>query len=55
MEGTSLGARHKDLHLQARASHQLGGIQAVYKPTGSVLLHLSCCLLALVVNKAYKD
>lgn len=37
MEGTSLGARHKDLHLQARASHQLGGIQAVYKPTGGGL------------------
>ena len=29
-----LGAVHKDLHLQAQASHVLGGLQAMWDPAG---------------------
>ena len=31
-EGMRLGAKHKDLNLQARASHALGGTEALYNP-----------------------
>ncbi len=31
-DGMSLGAGHKDLNLQARASHALGGMQALLNP-----------------------
>ncbi|KAL3132780.1 hypothetical protein ABBQ38_006709 [Trebouxia sp. C0009 RCD-2024] len=31
-EGMRLGEKHKDLNLQARASHALGGMEALYNP-----------------------
>lgn len=31
-EGMRLGAKHKDLHMQAQASHALGGMEALYNP-----------------------
>lgn len=31
-EGMRLGEKHKDLNLQARANHALGGMEAMYNP-----------------------